>query len=81
MIRHLPIKNASTDRKKKLSELVQKIISSLMESSGIYTEDILENIKMVDDIIFKLYNIESKERNMIVSDVKNKIDLFKMVYS
>lgn len=81
MIRHLPIKNASTDRKKKLSEFVQKIARSLMESNGIYTEDILEDIKMVDDIIFKLYNIESKERNMIVSEVKNRIDLFKMVYS
>jgi len=81
MIRHLPIKNAPSDRKKKLSEFVQYIINSLKESNGIYTEDILENIQRVEDIVFKLYDIESHEREMMVSDVKNRIDFYNKVYS
>jgi len=81
MIRHLPIKNASPDQKKKLSKFVQDIINHLMESNGIYNEDILENIRSVEDIVFKLYDIETKEREMIVLDIKNKIDFYKKVYS
>jgi hypothetical protein len=81
MIRHLPIKNASSDRKKKLSELVQDIVNSLMKSNGMYNKDIIDNIRSVEDIIFEVYNIERDERKMIVSDLINRIDLFKNVYN
>lgn len=81
MIRHLPIKNASSDQKIKLSEFVECIISSLIESNGMYTEDILEKMQMVEDIVFELYDIDNNERYMIVSDLKNRIDLYKKVYS
>ena len=81
MIRHLPFKNATFDQKKKLSEIVQNIINSLMKSNGMYTEDVLKNIRMVEDIVFELYDIESIERDMMVSDIHNRIDLFRKVYS
>ncbi len=80
MIRHLPIKNAPSDRKKKLSEFVQRITNSLLESNGIYNEDILSNIREVEDIIFDLYDLENNQRDMIVSDIKNRVDFYKKVY-
>jgi len=80
MIRHLPIKNAPSDRKKKLSEYVQRITNSLLASNGIYNEDILSNIRDVEDMIFDLYDLENNQRDMIVSDIKNRVDLYKKVY-
>ncbi len=80
MIRHLPIKNAPSDRKKKLSELVQSVTNSLLESNGIYDEDNLSRIRDVEDIIFDLYDLENNERDMIVSDIKNRVGFYKTVY-
>ncbi len=80
MIRHLPVKNAPSDRKKKLSELVRNITNSLQRSNGIYNEDNLSNIREVEDIIFDLYDLENNERDMVVLDIKNRIDFYKKVY-
>ncbi|MFX1448065.1 MAG: N-6 DNA methylase, partial [Promethearchaeota archaeon] len=81
MIRHLPIKDVHFEKKEKLSELVQKIINSLLKSKGTYNENSLSNIREVENIIFKLYDLESDERDTIVSDIKNRIDFFKKVYN
>ncbi|NVM18376.1 MAG: N-6 DNA methylase [Candidatus Lokiarchaeota archaeon] len=80
MIRHLPIKNAPSNRKKKLSEIVQKIINSLMDSNGIYNGGILSKIREIEDIIFDLYDLESNERDVIISAIKNRVGVYKKVY-
>jgi len=80
MIRHLPIIKAPSDRKKKLSELVQRIINSLLKSNGAYNEDILSRIREIEDKIFDLYNLEKSERDMIIADIKNRVGLYKSVY-
>ncbi|MFX0076027.1 MAG: Eco57I restriction-modification methylase domain-containing protein, partial [Candidatus Hermodarchaeota archaeon] len=81
MIRHLPIMNVSSIEKNRLSEYVQIIINSLMETNGIYTKKILDCAKKVDNIVFDLYKMESNERELIISDIKGKIDYYKKVYS
>ena len=80
MIRHLPIIKAPSDRKKKLSELVQRIINSLLKSNGAYNEDILSRIREIEEIIFDLYNLQKSERDMIIADIKNRVGLYKSVY-
>ncbi len=80
MIRHLPIKDAPFEKKEKLSELVQKVINSLLKSNGTYNETNLSIIGEVENIIFDLYDLENKERDIIVSDIKNRVDLYKNVY-
>jgi hypothetical protein len=80
MIRHLPIRNAPYDRKKKLSELVQSLISSLLESNGIYNKQILSEIREIEDNVFDLYDLGKIERDIIVSDIKNRVPFYKKVY-
>ncbi|MBY8988096.1 MAG: N-6 DNA methylase, partial [Candidatus Lokiarchaeota archaeon] len=80
MIRHLPIKKALSNQKKKLSEIVQSITNFLLKSNGIYNEDLLSKIREVEDLIFDLYNLENRERDMIVSDIKNRVEFYKKVY-
>ncbi len=81
MIRHLPVLNAASEIKNKLSNLVQRAINSLIESKGIYTGEVLSIIGRIEDIIFELYDLESNERNIIISDIKNRVDLYKKVYN
>jgi len=80
MIRHLPIMNAPSDLKKKISILVQGVINSLLESNGVYNKEIISKIRELEEIIFDLYDLENNERNMIVSDIRNRVDLYKKVY-
>ena len=80
MIRHLPIKNASPDQKKILSEKVQVVINTLLNSNGKLNGEIVQELRQIEDIIFELYEIDGNERDMIVSDIKNRIDFFKKVY-
>ena len=80
MIRHLPIKKVPSDRKKKLSKLVQRVINSLLQSNGAYNEDILSKIREIEDITFDLYDLENSERDTIITDIKNRVGLYKSVY-
>ena len=80
MIRHLPVKNAFQDQKKTLSEKVQYVINALLKSNGKLNGKIIQELKQMEDIIFELYEIDGNEREMIVSEIKNRIDFFKKVY-
>ncbi len=80
MIRHLPIMNASPDQKKTLSEKVQYIINALLNSNGKLRGKIINELRQIESIIFELYEIDGNEREMIVSDIKNRIDFYKKVY-
>ena len=80
MIRHLPIKNASPDQKETLSEKVQSVINDLLKSNGKLNGKIIQELKQIEGIIFELYEIDGNEREMIVSDIKDRIDFFKKVY-
>ncbi|MCK4384199.1 MAG: hypothetical protein KAW66_12950, partial [Candidatus Lokiarchaeota archaeon] len=81
MIRHLPIKNASSDKKKILSEKVQGIISALPNSKGKLNREIINVLRQIDDFVFDLYDLENKEREMIVSTIKNRVEFYKKVYT
>ena len=81
MIRHLPIMNISTDQKNKVSNIVQSIINSLLENNGTYSENILSRIRELDEFVFNLYDLESFEREMIIKDIKKRIDYFRKVYA
>ena len=80
MIRHLPIKNASPDQKKTLSEKVQNVINALLKSNGKLNGKIIQELRQIEGIIFELYEIDGNEREMIVSDIKNRIVFYKNVY-
>ncbi|MHA2290362.1 MAG: HsdM family class I SAM-dependent methyltransferase [Promethearchaeota archaeon] len=81
MIRHLPIINSPTDQKNEISNLVQIIIDSLLDNNGNYGKEILSQIREVDKIIFDLYGLESGEREMIIKDIKNRIEYFRNIYA
>ena len=81
MIRHLPIKNATPDQKKILSEKVQDVISSLLNSHGKLNGEIINELRQIEGIIFDLYDLENNERDMIVSNIKNRIGFYKKVYA
>ncbi len=76
----LPIMNCSEDQKKKISDLVRKLItsySSLNESANGSTskkESIMENIERTENdlnnIIYKVYGITEEEKQMIENSLK-----------
>ncbi|MHA1508594.1 MAG: HsdM family class I SAM-dependent methyltransferase [Promethearchaeota archaeon] len=80
MIRHLPIKNASPDQKETLSEKVQEVINALQNSNGNLNQKIIPELRQIEDIIFEIYEIDGNEREMIVSDIKNRISFYQKIY-
>jgi len=80
MIRHLPIKNASPDQKKTLSEKVQTIIRFLIDSNGKLDDKAIQLSREIDDLIFKLYDITDDERELIISTIKNQVGFYKKIY-
>jgi len=81
MIRHLPIKNASHNQKKIVSEKVQFVINALTNSKGKLNGEIINVLRQIDDSVFDLYDLENKEREMIVSTIKNRVGFYKKVYT
>ena len=81
MIRHLPIKAASPSQKKVLSEKVQNVINFLLKSNGKLNEDVINEIRKIEGIIFELYEIDRNEQEIIVSDIKNRIGFYEKVYT
>jgi len=80
MIRHLPIIKAPSDLKKKISKLVQGVINSLLDRNGLYNIEILSKIRDIEELIFDLYDLENNERSRIVTDIRNRVGLYKKVY-
>jgi len=81
MIRHLPIKAASPGQKKGLSEKVQKVNNALLKSNGKLNEDSMNELRKIEDIIFELYEIDRNEQEIIISDIKNRINFYEKVYT
>ena len=81
MIRHLPIKDASHNQKKNVSEKVQFVINALINSKGKLNREIINVLRQIDDSVFDLYDLENNEREMIVSTIKNRVGFYKKVYT
>jgi len=80
MIRHLPIMNASPDQKKTLSKKVQDVINALQNSNGKLNREIISELRQIEGIVFELYEIDGNEREVIISDITNRIDFYKKIY-
>lgn len=80
MIRHLPIKHANPNYKKDLSEKVQTIIQSLIDSNGKLDDKAIQLSREIDDSIFKLYDITDDEKELIISTIKNQVGFYKKIY-
>lgn len=81
MIRHLPVMDATTKIKVKLSDCVQQITNSLLDNDGFFSKEIITEIRNVDTIVFELYNLGPLEQDLITSKVKNQVDFYKQVYN
>jgi len=71
MIRHLPIKKPSISMKDEISKKVTTISNDLKKNNGISNETLRGIIQEIDNLIFELYNITEKERELIISSVNN----------
>ncbi|MFX1497091.1 MAG: Eco57I restriction-modification methylase domain-containing protein [Promethearchaeota archaeon] len=80
MIRHLPIIHCKQDVKQKINYRVDKISTELYKQNGVLTEKCKQYIKEIDNIIFELYLISTKERSLIISTTKKHIDFFQKIY-
>ncbi|MGQ4872837.1 MAG: Eco57I restriction-modification methylase domain-containing protein [Promethearchaeia archaeon] len=80
MIRHLPIATCEKNMKKNIAQYVDVIISSFKKEQGKLNEFIINKIKMLDDIIFNLYNINNEQKKLILNSLRNKVGYFKTLY-
>ncbi|MHA1292708.1 MAG: HsdM family class I SAM-dependent methyltransferase [Promethearchaeota archaeon] len=80
MIRHLPIVKANADVKSEISIKVNEIISIFQNTKGEINEKIRVLCKSIDNLIFDIYSIEHKDRELIVSTIKNQIKFYKNIY-
>ncbi|MFX1457589.1 MAG: class I SAM-dependent DNA methyltransferase [Promethearchaeota archaeon] len=80
MIRHIPIVNIDYQNKLNLAEKVNEITKIFQENIGSSYDQTKQLLKEVDRIIFRLYSISNKEKQMIISDVKSRIKHFENIY-
>ncbi len=81
MIRHLPIVIVDNVIKKIIVEKVDTINNLLILNNLIKSENVHRLLKDIDDIIFNQYSITEKERNLIISEVRNQIKHFRVLYN
>jgi len=81
MIRHLPIVIVNNVIKMKIVEKVDAINNLLIMNNLIKSENVHRLLKDIDDIIFNQYSITEKERNLIISEVRNQIKHFRLFYN
>ncbi len=81
MIRHLPIAPCEKNIKKNIAQYVDVIISSFKKEQGKLNEFLINKIKMLDDIIFNLYNINNEQKKLILNSLKNQVGYFRVLYN
>ncbi|MHA1488755.1 MAG: hypothetical protein ACTSRI_03765, partial [Promethearchaeota archaeon] len=80
MIRHIPIIKPNKPAKIEIVSRVEQIISYLNNKRGVANERIYQLLREIDDLIFDLYSLTDNERRLIILEVKDKINHFKIVY-
>jgi len=80
MIRHLPIIKPNHKIKMELAGKVNYLTRMLDIGEKTTTLDFNQYIRDIDNSVFNLYSITEKEKNMIISIIKNQVNLFKEVY-
>lgn len=80
MIRHLPIIHCKPDIKQRINYRVEQISSEFSKNEGAVSEKVRQYVKEIDNIIFILYSISTKEKNVIISEAKKHIDFFHKIY-
>ncbi|MFX1444828.1 MAG: TaqI-like C-terminal specificity domain-containing protein, partial [Promethearchaeota archaeon] len=81
MIRHLPIVKPESQVKSEIVKKTDNVLNLFEASTGELNEDIIKVLREIDNLIFNLYSITDNERNIIINNVKNKIDFFDIIYS
>ena len=80
MIRHIPIVNVDNQIKVKLAKNVDKITCLFQENFNKSYERARQLLKEIDDIIFTSYSISDDEKQVIITDMKNRIKHFENIY-
>ncbi|MFW9825838.1 MAG: TaqI-like C-terminal specificity domain-containing protein, partial [Candidatus Thorarchaeota archaeon] len=81
MIRHIPIVNIDYESKVALAEKVHQITEVFQEKIGNSYDNVKKLLIEVDEMIFELYSITSKEKQMIISDLKSRVKHFENIYA
>ena len=81
MIRHLPILTVNNKIKKMIVEKVDTIYNLLTMNNLITSENFNQLLKSIDDIIFGQYSITEEEKKTIISEVRNQIKHFRVLYN
>jgi len=80
MIRHIPILNVNNQIKVKLAKKVDEITHLFQENLNKSYEGVKQLLKEIDDIIFTSYSISDDEKQLIITDMKNRIKHFENIY-
>jgi len=80
MIRHIPIVNIDSQIKAKLANKVDEITDLFQKNHNKSYEGVKHLLKEIDDIIFTSYSISDDEKQVIISDMKNRIKHFENIY-
>ncbi len=81
MIRHIPIIRPNSQIKTEIIKKTENVINLFETRNGKLDKDIIKILQEIDDFIFNLYSITDKEKKIIISNVKNKLDYFNVIYS
>jgi hypothetical protein len=81
MIRHLPIMKTSLQVRHDIAEKTTKLTCLFNENKGVLNEKIIAQIKDLNDIIFKIYEIKNDNKIFVLSELSKSIDFFKQVYN
>ena len=58
----------------------EEIIKYLETNGGVANESVYQLYREIDDIIFSLYEIKNDEREIIISNIINRIDFCNKIY-
>jgi hypothetical protein len=81
MIRHLPIKDVDQQIKSQISQKTEFIINNLRKKEGFIDKTSSSTLKELDKIIFQIYEVSKEDQEIIISQVKKKINFFNKIYS
>jgi hypothetical protein len=81
MIRHIPILKPNRQVKTEIVKKTENVIDSFEARNGKIDQNIIKLLQEIDNLIFDLYNITDKEKKIIISNVKNNVEYFNVIYS
>jgi hypothetical protein len=80
MIRHFPFIRVNEEIKEEIAEKIDFIEKYMEHNNGNIDDTVLILLREIDEVVFKLYSISEDEKELLLKNVRERVQFFEKIY-